>query len=101
MCWENFKFFIIYSVCVGLSLPVSAGADVLALDSALNTTYNACAGISNDLTNLKKMAGINTAVTAVGTVAGGVALGAGIAKANVDQEQKALEEKVARLIAEK
>lgn len=101
MCWENFKFFIIYSVCVGLSLPVSAGADVLALDSALNTTYNACVGISNDLTNLKKMAGINTAVTAVGTVAGGVALGAGIAKANVDQEQKALEEKVARLIAEK
>lgn len=53
------------------------------------------------MTDLKKMAGINTAVTAVGTVAGGVALGAGIAKVSVDKEQQDLEEKVAKLIAEK
>ena len=37
------------------------------------------------------MAGINTAVTAVGTVAGGVALGTGIAKANVDVRAEELE----------
>ena len=101
MCWENFKSFIIYSFCVGVFLPLSASADVSALNSALTTTYNACAGISNDLTNLKKMAGINTAVTAVGAVSGGVALGAGIAKANVDRELQELIEKVKRLIDEK
>lgn len=34
------------------------------------------------------MAGINTAVTGVGTVAGGVALGTGLAKAGVDEAQR-------------
>ena len=53
------------------------------------------------MAHLKTMAGINTAVTAVGTVAGGVALGTGIAKVGVDKEQQALEEKVKKLIAEK
>lgn len=101
MYWESFKSFIIYSVCVGVFLPLSASADVSALNSALTTTYSACGGISNDLTNLKKMAGINTAVTAVGAVSGGVALGAGIAKANVDRELQELIEKVKRLIDEK
>jgi len=37
------------------------------------------------------MAGITTAVTGVGTVAGGVALGTGIAKAGVDKEIEAME----------
>lgn len=73
-------------------------ADALPLDSALSMVRSSCAGISNDLSGLKKMAGINTAVTAVGTVAGGVALGTGIAKANVDKEYQ---EKLNKLIADK
>ena len=50
---------------------------------------------------MKKMAGITTAVTGVGTVAGGVALGTGLAKVGVDKEIEELESQIARLIAER
>ena len=46
---------------------------------------------------MKTLAGINTAVTGVGTVAGGVALGTGIAKTNVDQEIAELEKQIQEL----
>lgn len=71
------------------------------LSVQIQAARSACSGISDAMTNLKKMAGINTAVTAVGTVAGGVALGTGIAKASVDRELEALIEKVKKLIDEK
>ena len=71
------------------------------LSDQIQITRSACSGISNAMDNLKKMAGINTAVTAVGTVTGGVALGTGIAKASVDSELNALIEKVQKLIDEK
>ena len=90
MCWEKLKYFITCGLCVGVFLPHVAVADILALDSALNATYNSCAGINDDLTDLKKMAGINTVVTGIGAVAGGVALGTGIAKAGIDKEQEEL-----------
>ena len=48
---------------------------------------------------MKKMAGITTAVTGVGTVAGGVGLGAGIAKAKTDKELSQTEQIVAELKA--
>ena len=47
------------------------------------------------------MAGIATAVTGVGTVAGGVALGTGIAKTNVDKEIVELEQQLAKLDADR
>ena len=56
------------------------------LVAALNNAQSACVGISDKLSDLKRMAGINTAVTAVGTVGGAVALGTGIAKSRVDKE---------------
>ena len=71
------------------------------LDSAIQIATVECSGIDIRLENLKKRAGINTAVNAVGTVVGGVALGTGIAKADVDKEQQGLEAKVKQLIAEK
>ena len=71
------------------------------LSDQIQITRSACSGISNAMDNLKKMAGINTAVTAVGTVTGGVALGTGIAKTSVDSELNALIEKVQKLIDEK
>ena len=37
------------------------------LDNALRATYMACVGIDDELADLKKMAGINTAISAVGT----------------------------------
>lgn len=45
-------------------------ANALSLDDALRATYTACIGIDDELSDLKKMAGINTAITAVGTAAG-------------------------------
>ncbi len=67
------------------------------LVAAVENVRSTCGGISAELSDLKKMAGINTAVTAVGTVAGGVALGTGIAKANVDKEAEKLEAELAKL----
>ena len=55
------------------------------LTSAIENVRAACGGLSAELSDMKKMAGITTAVTGVGTVAAGVALGTGIAKANVDE----------------
>ena len=83
------------------SLNFSAYAEAPDLHTAIENAKVACSGIDASMANMKTKAGINTAVTAVGTVAGGVALGTGIAKYSVDKEQAELAEKVARLIAEK
>lgn len=61
------------------------------LSAAIENVRATCGGIGAELTDMKKMAGITTAVTGVGTVAGGVALGTGLAKANVDKEIEAKE----------
>ena len=61
------------------------------LSAAIENVRTTCGNISAELTDMKKMAGITTAVTGVGTVAGGVALGTGLAKANVDKEIEAKE----------
>ena len=71
------------------------------LSAAIENVRATCGNISAELSDMKKMAGITTAVTGVGTVAGGVALGTGIAKANVDKEIEELESQIARLIAER
>ena len=65
-----------------------AQSDELA--QALQTVRTNCGGISATLNKMKTMAGINTAVTGVGTVSAGVALGTGIAKAGVDKEYDTL-----------
>lgn len=59
--------------------------DVSGLTIAMREAKAACFGISGAMSKLKTMAGINTAVTGVGTVSSGVALGAGIVKSNVDK----------------
>lgn len=103
--YENRRCFCI--CCLSLSIFLLTGlryanAEISDLTLALQNTRNACSGISDAMYDLKTKAGINTAVTGVGTVAGGVALGTGIAKANVDQEQKDLmDQVVAQLIKEK
>lgn len=56
------------------------------LGAAIEDVRAKCGGIGDELADMKKMAGITTAVTGAGTVAGGVALGTGIAKANVDKK---------------
>ena len=67
------------------------------LRAAIENARAACGGISNELSHMKTMAGINTAITGVGTVAGGVALGTGVAKVKVDQQVDELEATLNRL----
>lgn len=71
------------------------------LNSVIDEVRLSCAGLSQELEHMKTMAGIGTAVTAVGSVAGGVALGTGIAKAQIDKEIEELEAQIARLKEER
>lgn len=82
-----------FFVCIAL-LPAVSVADVLPLDDALRATYTACVGIDDELADLKKMAGINTAVTAVGTAAGGAATVVGLVKASKDKKIADLESRL-------
>ena len=75
------SWFILLLLCTGY-----AHADT-NLTAAIENVRTTCGNISAELTDMKKMAGITTAVTGVGTVAGGVALGSGITKAKIDTEQ--------------
>ncbi len=72
----------------GILMSLMAGAAHANTDlaAAIENVRATCGNISAELTDMKKMAGITTVVTSVGTVTGGVALGTGIAKANVDKE---------------
>ena len=70
---------------------VAFGAEVLDLNTALQNTYHACVGIDDELTDLKKMAGINTAITAVGTATGASATIVGLVKSSKDRQAEELE----------
>lgn len=87
------------SVMVLLSLWAGVAHANPDLSAAIENVRTACGNISAELTDMKKMAGITSVVTGVGTVAGGVALGTGLAKANVDREIEA-KEKLPLLIIE-
>ena len=82
--------------CLSLYVPF-AHADVLPLDDALRATYTACVGIDDELADLKKMAGINTTVTGVGTGLGVGATVVGIVKASKDAEAEELEKLIKEL----
>ena len=68
-----------------------ASANIMPLDDALRATYTACVGIDDELADLKKMAGINTAITSVGTAAGVGATVTGLVKADKDKQIEKLE----------
>lgn len=88
------KAFIVTMLFV--SNTVYAGPELTA---AVENVRAVCGNIGAELTDMKKMAGITTAVTGVGTVAGGVGLGAGIAKAKTDKELSQTEQIIAELKA--
>jgi len=79
------RFAVPVLICM-LSSPCFAGG---ALDSAIISAHEACGGIAAEMNRMKTIAGINIAVTSVGTLAGGGALATGLAKSRKD---KALEE---------
>ena len=72
-------------------------ADVLPLYDALRATYTACVGIDDELAGLKTMAGINTAVTSVGTATGVGATVTGLVKSSKDKQVAELEIKLEKL----
>lgn len=88
-----YRSLLVFSICL---LPMVVKADVLSLDDALRATYTACVGIDDELVDLKKMAGINTAITGVGTAVNTGATVVGIVKASKDKQAEELE----RLIKE-
>lgn len=69
----------------------TASAEVLDLTIALQNTYRNCTGIDDYLHDLKVLAGVNTAVTAVGTGAGIGAVATGFAKERTDLEIEKME----------
>lgn len=73
---------------ISCALPIVANAEVMPLNDALRATYSACVGIDDELADLKKMAGINTAVTGVGTGLGVGATVTGLVKASKDKEME-------------
>jgi hypothetical protein len=75
-------------------VPVFVHADEASLVAALQKTYSACVGIDDSLTDLKKMAGINTAITSVGTATATGATIVGIVKSSVDKELRKILSKV-------
>lgn len=77
--------------------PFVASANVLPLDDALRATYTACVGIDDELSELKTMAGINTAITSVGTAAGVGATVTGFVKQSKDNQAEELEKLIKEL----
>lgn len=82
--WFIFTFFSLFYI--GTSV-----ADVLDLNTALQNTYRACVNIDDDLHDMKVKAGINTAVTGVGTGVGIGAAATGFVKAAKDKDIEELE----------
>ena len=82
-------------------MPMVASANALTLDEALRATYTACVGIDAELADLKKMAGINTAVTAAGAAAGAGAIATGVMKKRTDTEIAEVEQRFIELIERK
>lgn len=74
-------------------------ADTSPLDVALQNTYLACVEIDDNLSDIKKLAGINTAVTGVGTGLGVGATVTGFVKAKTDRDIEELEKKLAEIRA--
>ena len=76
---SKYLFFILLSVIANNSY---AGD----FETAINTARAKCSGISNKLSDLKKMAGINTAITGVGIATATGATVVGVVKASKDKD---------------
>ncbi len=93
-CSLLLRFFAVFVLCCISCIEKNACAAALDLDVALQNTYRACVGIDDSLSELKKLAGINTAVTAVGTATGASATIVGLVKASKDKRIEELKKKL-------
>lgn len=78
-----------YISFIAVSL-VACSSHAADFDVALGAVRARCAGISRELSDLKRMAGINTAITGVGTAAATGATVVGIVKTSVDKDLRAI-----------
>ena len=67
------------------------------LTISINNVHAACSGISSELSELKKMAGITTATTSIGTAASSISLGVGLAKVNTDTKITNIQTQLAQM----
>ncbi len=67
---------------------VSSAHAAVDLETALSNVRASCGGISEELNQMKTMAGIGTGVSAVGVLAGGAAVATGLMKMGTDAELK-------------
>ncbi len=79
------------SILACMSVFPAFAADI-SFQDALRATYAACVGIDDELSDLKTMAGINTAITSVGAATGAGATVVGIVKTSKDAKAAHLEE---------
>ena len=89
---------VFVGLIVGMVACGASAADISALDVSIQNVRAACDGLSNQMGELKRMAGINTAVTGVGTLASGGATVAGIVKSNVDAQAEEIEKWLERFM---
>ena len=85
MSVKKIAIFLLFMFCA------NAYAESNNVVDALRATYENCVGIDESLNDIKKMAGINTAIGAVGTGMGVGATAVGIAKKKVDAEAEKIE----------
>ena len=101
--WNNFPKMLagkyIFFLCLFFLLPFASSAEVASLDIALRATYTACINIDDNLHDLKVLAGVNTAVTSVGTGLGVGATVTGFVKASTDNKIEALEKELDKMLA--
>lgn len=71
-------------------MPVASHADVVTLDAAVSAVRQNCAAIADAAYEMRQMAGINTAVTGVGTLGAGSAAVVGFVKQNTDAQADAI-----------
>ena len=89
---------VFVGLIVGMVVCGASAADISALDVSIQNVRAACDGLSNQMGELKRMAGINTAVTGVGTLASGGATVVGIVKSNVDAQAEEIEKWLERFM---
>ncbi len=81
------KLFMLFITCLPLCFNAVADEEqstTSSLATKIQITRDKCSGISDSMSDMKRLAGINTAVTGVGTVTGGVALASGAIKNKMD-----------------
>lgn len=85
-------------ICFLIAVLYSGNAlcNQLSFSEALRNVRNNCSGISDKLSDIKKMAGVGTAVSATGTLVGGGAVASGLVKNKFDKLSDNLEQQIER-----